>query len=103
MFLVIVDADSKWMKIEVVNIATTVATVEQLRVMFPRFGLPKFLFHYRLIPHTMTGVAPAELMLRQRPCSHMDLIVPNLKDKIKQQQQRQKSQHDKSTRQRIFQ
>ena len=41
MFLVIVDADSKWMKIEIVNVATTVATVEQLRVMFARFGLPK--------------------------------------------------------------
>ena len=55
------------------------------------------------MPHTTTGVAPAELMLRQQPRSHMDLIVPNMKDKITQQQQRQKSKHDKTTRQRIFQ
>ena len=65
--------------------------------------LSRFLFHYRLMPHTTTGVAPAELMLRQRPCSHMDLIVPSLKDRVSQQQQRQKSQHDKTTRPRTFQ
>ena len=41
MFLVVVDAHSKWMEIEVVNTATTEATVEQLRAMFARFGLPK--------------------------------------------------------------
>ena len=41
MFLVVVDAHSKWMEIEVVNTATTEATVEQLRAMFDRFGLPK--------------------------------------------------------------
>ena len=56
-----------------------------------------------MTPHTTTGVAPAELMLRQQPHSHIDLIMLNLKDKITQQQQRQKSQHDKTTRQRIFQ
>lgn len=167
MFLVVVDAHSKWMEIEIVNAATTQATVEHLRAMFARFGLPKvmvtdngtcftssefaeftrrnhirhfktapyhpssnglaeravqtfkkgmkkqitgtiqtqlsrFLFHYRLTPHTTTSVAPAELMLKQRPRSHMDLIVPSLKDKVVQQQQRQKSQHDKTTRQRTF-
>jgi len=168
MFLVVVDAHSKWMEIEVVNTATTQATVEQLRAMFARFGLPKvivtdngtcftssefteftrrnhirhfktapyhpssnglaeravqtfkqgmkkqltgtvvtklsrFLFHYRLTPHTTTGIAPAELMLKQRPRSHLDLIIPSLKDKVSQQQQNQKSQHDRTTRQRTFQ
>jgi len=41
--------------------------------------LSSFLFHYRLTTHTTRGVAPAELMLKQRPCSHMDLIVPSLR------------------------
>lgn len=168
MFLVVIDAHSKWMEIEVVSSATTQTTVEHLRTMFARFGLPKvivtdngtcftssefaeflrrnhirhfktapyhpssnglaeravqtfktgmkkqltgtvqtklsrFLFHYRLSPHTTTGVAPAELLFRQRPRSHMDLIVPSLKDRVVQQQQRQKSQHDRTTRQRTFQ
>ena len=62
--------------------------------------LSHFLFYYRLTPHTTTGVAPAELMLKQRPHSHMDLIVPSLNYK---QQQRQKSLHDRTTRQCTFQ
>ena len=168
MFLVIVDTHSKWMEIEVVSSGTTQATVEHLRTMFARFGLPKvivtdngscftssefteflrqnhirhfktapyhpssnglaeravqtfkigmkkqltgtiqtklsrFLFHYRLSTHATTGVAPAELILKQRPRSHLDLIVPSLKDRVSQQQHRQKSQHDRTTQQRTFQ
>ena len=64
--------------------------------------LSRFLFHYRLTPHTTTGVVPAELMLREWPRSHLDLIVPDLKDKIIHQQHRQKLQHDRTTRQRTF-
>ena len=48
--------------------------------------LSRFLFRYGLTPHTTTSVAPAELMLKQRPCSHMDLIVPSLRDKVVRQQ-----------------
>ena len=142
--LVVVDAHSKWMEIEVVSSGTTQAMVEHLRTMFARFGLPKvivtdngtcftssefteflrqnhirhfktapyhpssnglaertvqtfkigmkkqltgtiqtkvshFLFHYRVSTHATTGVAPAELFLKQRPHSHLDLIVPSLK------------------------
>ena len=62
-----------------------------------------FLFHYRLSTHATTGVAPAELILKQRPRSHLDLIVPSLKDRVSQQQHRQKSQHDRTTQQRTFQ
>ena len=151
MFLIAVDAHSKWMEVEAVNTATTQVTVEHLRSMFARFGLPKvivsdngtcftssefaefternqirhvkiapyhpssnglaeravqtckmgmkkqltgtvqtklprFLFHYRLTPHTTTGVAPAELLLKRRPRSHLDCIVPSLKDRVLQQQ-----------------
>ena len=64
--------------------------------------LSRFLFHYRLTPRTTTGVAPAELMLKQRPRSHLDLIVPDLKKKVTHQQWRQNSQHDITTRQRTF-
>ena len=41
MFLVVVDAHSKWMEIEIVNTTTTQTTVEYLQTMFARFGLPK--------------------------------------------------------------
>ena len=39
--LVVVDAHSKWMEMEIVNVGTTQATVEHLRAMFARFGLSK--------------------------------------------------------------
>jgi len=41
MFLIVVNAHSKWMEIEVVNTVTSQATVEHLRPIFARFGLPK--------------------------------------------------------------
>ena len=48
--------------------------------------LSRFLFHYRLTPNLTTGIAPAELMLMSRPRSHLDCIVPGMKEKIRQQQ-----------------
>ncbi len=38
MFLIAVDAHSKWMEVEIVNSATTQATIEHLRASFARFG-----------------------------------------------------------------
>ena len=54
--------------------------------------LSRFLFHYRLAPNATTGVPLAELMLKCCPRSHLDLILPNLKGNI-QQQQKQKFRH----------
>ena len=36
--------------------------------------LARFLFQYRLTPHSSTGLSPAEMLLGQRPRSHLDLI-----------------------------
>ena len=41
MFLLVVDAHSRWMEVEIVNAASTQNTIEHLRSMFARFGLPK--------------------------------------------------------------
>ena len=41
MFLIVVDAHSKWMEVEIVNSATSQATIECLRMIFARFGLPE--------------------------------------------------------------
>ena len=167
MFLLVVDAHSRWMEVEIVNAASTQNTTEHLRSMFARFGLPKvmvtdngscftssdfaefarrnqirhlrtapyhpssnglaeravqtfklgmkkqtngtlqtklsrFLFHYRLTPNATTGVAPAELMLKRQPRSHLDSIMPNMKGNITQQQEKQKTQHDAHSRVRNF-
>ena len=43
MFLIIIDAHSKWLDIHVVNTARTEATVEKLRATFATHGLPEML------------------------------------------------------------
>ena len=39
--------------------------------------ISRFLFRYRLTPHTTTGVSPVELLLGRRPRSKLDLIWNN--------------------------
>ena len=41
MFLVIIDAHSKWMEVHPMNSATSQATIEKLRVTFATHGLPE--------------------------------------------------------------
>lgn len=41
MFLLVVDAHSRWMEVEIVNVASTQNTIGNLCSMFARFGLPK--------------------------------------------------------------
>ena len=41
MFLIVIDAHSEWMEVEIVNSATSQATIECLRMIFARFGLPE--------------------------------------------------------------
>ena len=55
----------------------------------------RFLFKYRLTPHSTTGISPAELLLGRRPRSHFDFMLPNLTSKIRSKQLAQKVQHDK--------
>ena len=43
MFLVLVDSHSKWMEVEPMESTTTERTVEVLRALFARYGLPKCL------------------------------------------------------------
>ena len=43
MFLVIIDAHSKWLEVHMVNAATTLATVEKMRSTFAAHGLPEIL------------------------------------------------------------
>ena len=39
--------------------------------------LSKFLFKYRITPHTITGVVPAEVMFGRRLRTHLDSLKPN--------------------------
>ena len=116
MFLVVIDANSKWLEVHLMKSTTSTATIEKLREIFTTHGLPvtvvsdnspgvdetqrhqthqnvtlhsaskspaeraervfkkamekmkegtirtrlsRFLFNYRITPHTTTGLAPA--------------------------------------------
>lgn len=168
MFLVLVDAHSKWLEAHIVNSATTQATIEKLQAMFSVHGIPekivsdngsaftsieferfvkengivhirsspyhpasnglaergvqtlkqglqrldsgsletklaRFLFKYRLTPHAVTGVPPAELLLGRRPRSRLDLLFPTIKGRVEEKQAKQKEGHDRHSKHRLFQ
>ena len=63
----------------------------------------RFLFQYRITPHSTTGISPAELLLGRRPRSHLDLMLPDISSQVHQKQQTQKVNHDKHSRLRTFQ
>ncbi|KAL5467316.1 hypothetical protein EMCRGX_G031528 [Ephydatia muelleri] len=65
--------------------------------------LSRFLFQYRLTPHSTTGRSPAELLLGRKPRSHLDFIFPSVEHHVTKNQGRQKENHDVHTRQRSFQ
>ena len=63
----------------------------------------RFLFQYRISPHSTTGISPAELLLGRRPRSRLDLMLPDISSQVHQKQQTQKVNHDKHSRLRTFQ
>ena len=56
--------------------------------------LARFLSKYRLTPHSTTGLSPSEMLLRCRPCSCLDLMNPDLAQKVLSNQLQSKRTHD---------
>lgn len=167
MFLVIIDAHSKWMDVHPMSSSTANATIEKLRVTFATLGLPetvvtdngsaftsaefqefmhqngvkhirtapyhpasnglaeravqtfksavkrmtsgtvetkvsRFLFKYRITPHSTTGISPAELIMGRPLRSHLALLQPDLGGRVKQKQAQQKQLHDRHATDRVF-
>ena len=67
-----------------------------------RTRLSRMLFAYRLTPQGTTAVSPAELLLNRRPRSRLDLLRPNLPEQVERRQEKQKSYHDRRTKEREF-
>ena len=65
--------------------------------------LARFLFQYRLTPHSTTGQPPAELLMGRRPRSHLDFLFPSVAQRVQQSQERQKTNHDQHVQSRTFQ
>lgn len=159
MFLVIVDAYSKWLDAHIMPSITSTKTIEVLRSVFATHGLPqtivtdngpsfvsqefsnfmsqngikhiksapyhpstngqaersvqtlkkglkrvkgatvqerlsRFLFDYRITPHTVTGVAPSELLMKRRLRSRFDSLFPDIRERVEKRQKKQKEMHD---------
>ena len=56
--------------------------------------LSRFLFRYRLTPHSTTGVPPSELMFGRKLRSPLDLLKPSIGSTVRQAQDRQKKAQD---------
>ncbi|PIK55838.1 hypothetical protein BSL78_07267 [Apostichopus japonicus] len=167
MFLIIVDAHSKWIEIHVMNSSTIVKLLLQTCVKRLQFGIPRmivsdnescftrevfayfckqngikhvtsapyhpssngsaeravqtfkqgvkkltrgsledrvarFLFKYRITPHSVTGVSPSELLMGRKLRSRFDLVHPDIQNRVLLKQQAQQQQHNKSTKPRNF-
>ena len=167
MFLLIIDAYSKWMEVFPVSSTSSEVTINKLRTSFATHGLPsvlvsdngtsftsaefqefikangithltsapyhpgsnglaersvqtfkngmkklqtgsietrvlRFLFKYRVTPHSTTGKSPAELLMGRKLRTHLDLLHPDLSKKVRRVQERQKSGHDTHTLDRSF-
>ena len=56
--------------------------------------LSKYLFKYRITPHSTTGIAPAELLMNRRLRSKLDLVYPDVAERVGTRQLKQKLTHD---------
>ena len=167
MFLVVIDAHSKWIEVFPTSHATALTTVQHLRQLFAQFGIPdsivsdngtqftaqefqdfcksngiqhirsspyhpssnglaeravqvfkqgmkkassgtvsdkvsRLLFHYRITPHTTTGLTPSEMLMGRTLRSRLDLLKPDVQQRVIQKQSKQKLDRDKHSKSRIF-
>ena len=165
MFLVLVDAHSKWIEVLPVTTANSQTTIEKMKAVFATFGLPdllvtdngtpftsaefqeflhrngirharsspyhpasnglaeravqsfkeglkktayspasletrlaRFLFQYRITPHSTTGRPPSELLMGRVIQSHLDLVKPRVGRTVRRSQEL----HDSHSRERTF-
>ena len=166
-FFIVTDAHSKLVEIMKTSSTTSTATIQMLRTMFARYGLPRtlvsdngtcftsqefedflkangiqhikttpyhlqsnglaermvqtfkkgmkkiasgtvdtklaqFLFSYRITPHSTTGQSPAELMFGRQLSTRLDLLHPNVQEKVLKKQDKQKKYFDGSPKERKF-
>ena len=64
--------------------------------------IARFLFRYRITPQSTTGVTPSELLMGRKLRSHFDMLYPNTKSRVVQNQLHQKEYHDRSAKSRNF-
>ena len=56
--------------------------------------LSRFIFGYRITPHTTTGVPPCEMLMNHRLRYSLDFFHPEISGKVESRQAKQKELHD---------
>ena len=130
MFLVLVDANSKWMDVHTLpsvflrqngirhitsapyHLATNGLAERAIQILKnslkkSRPGdtvkqLARLLFHYRTTLHVTTGISPAELLMGRPLHTHLDLLRPNIAIRVHMSQDSQKLNYDRKSRSRSF-
>ena len=64
--------------------------------------LARFLFTYRLLPHSTIGRSLAEMLMNRRPHSVLDQLRPDVTEVVRHSQEGQKSHHDSHAHSRVF-
>ena len=64
--------------------------------------LARILFAYLTTPQSTTGLTPAEMLLRCKPRTHLNLIKPNTAERVEQKQKKQKEGHDSKAKAHMF-
>ena len=64
--------------------------------------LARFLFDYRITPHSTTGIAPAELLMHRQLKTRLHLIRPDVGVKVVAEQIKQKAKHASNAKVRTF-
>ena len=58
-----------------------------------QLSMDRFLFNYRMTPHSTTGVSPGELMFGRKLRCRLDLLYPKVSDRVLSKQEAQKRNH----------
>ena len=66
-------------------------------------SLDVFLLKYRVTPHVTTGVSPSMLLYGRNLRTHLDLLFPDVKSHVQQNQAGQKLYHDRHSQHRQLQ
>ena len=62
-----------------------------------------FLFKYRTTPQTTTGISPAELLMGRKLRTHLDLLVPDIGERVRKRQNLLKHSRDLHAKDQQFQ
>ena len=68
--------------------------VEKMEGESMQAKLSRFLLKYHTTPHTTTGVPPAQLLMKRKLRTRLDLLLPNTASRVRLKQGNQKDAHD---------